>query len=288
MFGYVKPRQPELRVKEDMLYRAAYCGLCRTMGKCTGCTSRLFLSYDIVLLLLARIAIEKTEVTLRERRCAVHPLRPRLMMEPNGAAGYSALATVLLAHDKAADDVADCRGARRLAARGIRRILASALRRADCPEELKEAARTPLRRLTELEAANSDSLDDCADTFGDTLSAVFAYGLEGTNARIAAELGRKVGRVLYVLDAIDDFEKDKKSGSFNPLLAAYGEALPDFAAESLSAAIRLDLRDADAALSLIDFSRCRDVENVLRNILTMGIPDEADRILAAKKVENNR
>ena len=286
MFGYVKPRRPELKVKEDMLYRAAYCGLCRTMGQCTGCVSRLFLSYDIVLLLLARIALEGTEVTLKERRCMVHPLRPRLMMEPNGAAEYSAIATVLLAHDKAADDVADSRGPRRLAARGIRRILAAALRRAACPEDLKAAAREPLGRLAALEAAGSDSVDACADTFGDTLSAVFAYGLSGTEARIAATIGRSVGRVLYVLDAIDDFEKDQKTGNFNPLHAAYGASLPESAREALSVAIRLDLKDAAACLDLMDVSRCRDVGNLLRNILTMGIPDEADRILQMKKSEN--
>ena len=287
MFGYVKPRRPELKVKEDMLYRAAYCGLCRTMGKTTGCLSRLFLSYDIVLLLLTRVALEKTDVTFEKRRCLIHPLRPRLMMEPNAAAEYSAVVTALLAHDKAADNVSDERGLRRLAARGIRRILAAALRRGKCPDDLSEAARAPLAQLAVLEKENTDSLDDCADTFGRTLAAVFAYGLTGAEARIAAEVGRHVGRVLYVLDAADDFEKDKKSGSFNPLVNAYGECLPDSAKDALSTAVRLDLRDADAALALIDFSHGRDVENVLKNVLTMGIPDEVTRILA-KNEKNPR
>ena len=283
MFGYVKPRQPELRVKEDALYQAAYCGLCRTMGKCTGCVSRLFLSYDIVLLLLCRIPLEGTEVTLRARRCAVHPLKPRLMMEPNPTAEYAALATVLLAHDKADDNANDERGLRRLAARGIRRLLAAALRRADCPEELRRLTREPLARLSALEAARCDSIDDCADTFGDTLSAVFAYGLDGAEARIAAAVGRAVGRALYVLDAADDFEKDCKSGAFNPLVCAYGDTLPDGAREALATAVRLDLRDASAAFALADCTRCRDLEAVVENILALGIPDEADRILGIKK-----
>ena len=287
MFGYVKPRRPELKVKEDMLYRAAYCGLCRTMGKTTGCLSRLFLSYDIVLLLLTRIALEKTETKFEKRRCLIHPLRPRLMMEPNATAEYSAVVTALLAHDKAADNISDERGLRRLAARGVRRILVAALHRGNCPDALAEAARESLSRLAALEAKGTDSIDDCADTFGETLSAVFAYGLTGAEARIAAEVGRHVGRVLYVLDAADDFEKDQKSGSFNPLVNAYGKALPEAARESLSVAVRMDLSDADAALALIDFSHCRDVENVIKNILSMGIPDEAERILA-KNGEKSR
>jgi hypothetical protein len=250
------------------------------MGKTTGCLSRFFLSYDIVLLLLTRIALEKTETKLEKRRCIVHPLRPRLMLEPNASTEYSAVVTALLAHDKAADNVADERGLRRFAARGIRRVLAAALRRGNCPDELAASARTPLSRLSALEAENTDSIDDCADTFGETLSAVFAYGLDGAAARIAAEVGRHVGRVLYVLDAADDFASDRKHGSFNPLVNAYGDTLPDTAKDALITAVRMDLRDADSALSLVDFSHCRDVENILKNILTMGIPDEAARILA--------
>lgn len=283
MFGYVKPCRPELRVKEDQLYRAAYCGLCRTMGKCTGCLSRLFLSYDIVFLLLARIALEGTEAELKPRRCAVHPFRPRLMMEPNKSAEYCAAVSVLLAHEKAEDDVCDSRGARRFAAKRIRRILASALRRAECPAALRQQVKEAISRLSELEKVRSDSIDDCADTFGDALSAVFSYGLEAAEARIGAELGRRVGRVLYVLDAMDDYEKDKKTGNYNPLLCAYGDTMSDSAWDAMQVGIAMDLSHARAATELMDFSRCRDVGEILRNVLAHGIPDEA-KAIAAKKI----
>ena len=48
MFGYIKPHSPELKVREDAYYRGVYCGLCRAMGRCTGCLSRFTLSYDFV------------------------------------------------------------------------------------------------------------------------------------------------------------------------------------------------------------------------------------------------
>ena len=35
MYGYVRTHAPELKVREQEYYRAVYCGLCRTMGKCT-------------------------------------------------------------------------------------------------------------------------------------------------------------------------------------------------------------------------------------------------------------
>ena len=157
MFGNVVPQKCTLSAEGIALFDSYYCGLCRAMGKTTGCLSRLFLSYDIVLLLLTRIALEKTETKLEKRRCIVHPLRPRLMLEPNASTEYSAVVTALLAHDKAADNVADERGLRRFAARGIRRVLAAALRRGNCPDELAASARTPLSRLSALEAENTDS-----------------------------------------------------------------------------------------------------------------------------------
>ena len=282
MFGYVKPRRPELRVKEDELYRAAYCGLCRSMGKCTGCLSRMFLSYDIVFLLLARLALEGTEAELKPRRCFVHPVRPRLMMEPNAISEYCAVASVLLTCEKAEDDVCDSRGARRFAARGIRRILSFALRRAECPAALREPTKESLCRLSALEEACSDSVDDCADTFGSTLSTIFSYGLKGAEARIATELGYRLGRVLYVMDAVDDYEKDQKAGSYNPLRFAYPDGVTKSVWDAMKTALLLDLKDAAAAAELIDFARCRDVGNIIKNILYFGIPDEADRILVEK------
>ena len=57
MFGYVKPNIPELKVKDNELYKATYCGLCRAMGKCTGCASRFTLSYDFAFAAVLRLAV---------------------------------------------------------------------------------------------------------------------------------------------------------------------------------------------------------------------------------------
>ena len=58
MFGYIQPYIPNLTVGDYEYYRAAYCGLCRSMGKVCGSGSRLTLSYDGVFLALLRTALE--------------------------------------------------------------------------------------------------------------------------------------------------------------------------------------------------------------------------------------
>ena len=60
MFGYIRPHTPELRVREYEYYKAVYCGLCRSMGKCTGQCSRMTLSYDFAFLSLVRMALSAT------------------------------------------------------------------------------------------------------------------------------------------------------------------------------------------------------------------------------------
>ena len=46
MFGYIRPQKGQLRVWEYELFRAAYCGLCHTLGKRYGPVWRFLLNYD--------------------------------------------------------------------------------------------------------------------------------------------------------------------------------------------------------------------------------------------------
>ena len=70
MFGYVKPVTSELIVKDYEFYRAAYCGICRSMKKHTGALSNITLSYDSVLLALVRMLyVEDKEISAKMKRC---------------------------------------------------------------------------------------------------------------------------------------------------------------------------------------------------------------------------
>ena len=77
MFGYIKVERDELRVREYEYYKATYCGLCRSMGKCTGQCSRMLLSYDFTFLAGVRMALCGEKPQFKRRRCIAHPLRRR-------------------------------------------------------------------------------------------------------------------------------------------------------------------------------------------------------------------
>ena len=280
MFGYVRINKAELRVREYEYYRAAYCGLCRSMGKCTGQCSRFTLSYDIAFLAQVRMALTGTVPAFKKRRCIAHPFRSRMMMEPNAELCFAADASALLAFEKCRDDVMDKRGFGRLIARGRLLLLRGAYRRAKRRlPELADALRERLLALSALEREKRPTVDEPAAIFGELLALLFSHGLREDAARIACVIGNKVGRFIYIVDAIDDLEKDEKSRNFNPVLLLYGKEPTKEARQMLQDALLSCLSDAATALDLIDEAQSSPRRAVLENILYLGMPAAAKRVI---------
>ncbi|MBO5670107.1 MAG: hypothetical protein J6S41_01030, partial [Clostridia bacterium] len=296
----------KLLVCEHELYRSLYCGLCRAMGRHTGCSSRLTLSYDFVFLCAFRAAVEGISFDIEAHRCAVHPLKKRPMAADNDVFAYAARAAAVLNFEKLRDDVADEHGAKRLAAQMLTPAARSIRRKAAGMDALSEAVAGHLDRLSALEQAGCPSLDTTADVFGDLLGDIAAFGLTGTDARIAREVGHAVGRFIYVIDAADDAAADAKSGAYNPILALYADRADDTSplhvrrpvkdragrisekpclaadvAESIYVAALNDLSRLSNAVELIDFSRCQpETAGIVKNIVYLGMPEELCRVLA--------
>ena len=280
MFGYVKIKKAELRVKEYEYYRAAYCGLCRSMGKCTGQCSRFTLSYDIAFLVHIRMMLLGTEPRFRARRCIAHPLKRRVMMEPNDELLFAARVSALLAYGKCRDDVADKRGFGRFLARLQCLWLGGAYRRAR--KHLPAIAALFAEKLSALSALEKEkrpTVDQPAAIFGQMLAGALSHGLEGSAARVAARIGEKMGRFVYIVDAIDDLERDEKSGNFNPVLLLYGAKPTDKQCEELYDALIACLADMEAALDLVSDANRNMSRPLIENILYLGMPATVKRVL---------
>lgn len=281
MFGYIRTHVPELRVREHECYRAVYCGLCREMGRCTGCCSRLTLSYDFVFLTLVRMAVTGEKPTFGRRRCAVHPLKKRPTMESCEALTHSAHCAALLNYHKILDDKADERGLKRLRAMLLQPLLAVGRRRARrVYGELEAQIASHLAELSALERENTDSADLPANAFGALLRDICAYGLEGTQAKLAAAIGYHTGRWIYLIDALDDRAADAERGSYNPLNLMYGtSALTAEQTETFSAHLTEELMEIESALDLTDGDAFPEGMALLRNMLYLGMPRVAEAIL---------
>lgn len=284
MYGYVRAHTPELKVREQEYYRAVYCGLCRTMGKCTGQCSRLTLSYDFTFMALIRLLLEERDITVKPHRCIVHPMKKKLMAEPDGTLTFCAYASAIMAYHKIKDDQADEQGHRRFKAvvatpyvRTIRRRAIKAGYGA-----LDKIVSTAMQELTALETERAPSVDRPAELFGALMAEVISYGLEGNAARVGRSLGRHVGRWIYLVDAIDDLEEDKARKRYNPFACLWQNGdMTDTRREELSHALMSELVAVEAALDLCehDDTESSNLWGAVRNILYMGMPAAAHRVL---------
>ncbi len=286
MLGYIRAHAPQLRLCEYECYRAAYCGLCRHMGKCTGACSRMTLSYDFVFLAAVRFALSGEEPQMAPIRCAIHPLAKRKAVKDSPTLAYCADASALLTYHKCRDDIADEHGLRRLRARLISLALRRGYRKARRRQsELDAHIRDALAALSTHEKASAPlpSAEIPAACFGEVMAAVFSEGLPPTEARIAASLGQSIGRWIYLADAADDFAEDCQKNRYNPYRALFGQELDEAARERIRLSLTLHLSEAERAFLLIDCYPSPEWKEILCNILYLGLPATADRILSKQR-----
>ncbi len=286
MFGYVKADAPELKMRENEFYRAVYCGLCGSMKRLTGAASTFSLSYDIVFLVLCRLAATGDRTEVSAKRCCMNPFRAkkRPVMSDGAELRYGAAVGALLTECKLRDDASDEKGVKRITKRMLLPGARRRLRRAAVPSELESAVRKKLSELYALEAQKPNEISPMAELFGELLGEIFAYGLPETDARILYEVGRGVGRWIYIVDAIDDLSDDIKRGEYNPVASVYG-SLTDGSREELETVLKLELSGAAGALELVSVPNGGYPEtlDIAKNIIYLGLPKEAKRVLYGTK-----
>ncbi|MBR7082830.1 MAG: hypothetical protein IKI51_02315 [Clostridia bacterium] len=283
MYGTVKPFTPDLLVRENEYYKSVYCGLCRSMGKHTTVVSCASLTFDMTFFALVRIWITRERGEIVMKRCPAHPMRRRPMMKDNPALEYTSYVSAYLTYNKILDDIRDERGIKRFFARIALMFAKSPVKK--IPPEIApvgEKIRGCLDKLSLLEMENCDSPSEAADTFGELLGFAASFGLDGESARIAEELGRHVGKWVYLADAACDIDDDDKSGSYNPFLAAMGFSdAKEFIKSGLDGVLGMELIGAVGAYELgpSDMGECG---GCIKNILTKGM-----RSALREKLEKN-
>ncbi len=275
MFGYIRPLECELKVREQAEYRGYYCGLCKSIGARYGQLERLSLSYDCAFLAALLSAISGGAGFSRGN-CGPRCYRgKRAIANASPALDYAADVNVLLAWYQAADDAVDDRSAKALAARlAFSRAYRKAAKR---HPELDRAICENTERLHVLEREQTASTDEPSNTFGKTLSAVILHApmLPQSERQAAEWMFYNLGRWIYLIDAWDDREKDEKSGGYNPFLITKMEP------ERARFLLNVTLNEVSKAYDLLNLQQ---PSGLLDNIIRLGL-DSAQRRVFKEQTE---
>lgn len=285
MFGYVRPCQPELKCKEDHLYKATYCGLCRTLRTRYGLLAPLFLSYDLTFLALL-LEEPQTTFTPCKGRCHGNLLLKKEMSPESNALNLCADYSVILTWFKIQDSISDSKPLQKIFYTLLSFLLRKNFKKASkYHQNFAKSAENSLLRLSQLENANSPSIDETADCFALILKETIPPSLKDTNPthyRAFQQLLYHIGRWIYLIDARDDFQDDIKANTYNPLRFRYGEQGND---TELTLTLNNSLSFARSSLPFLNLGIRT---GIIENILFYGIPITQKSVFSGINKKKNR
>ncbi len=224
MFGYIRPEQSELLVKENEFYKAVYCGICREGGKKISRFTRFLLNHDFVFLCIIRMAVTGEKPEAVRKRCP-YGLRKKCMVCVSPSLDYTCASFGLLMYYKVLDDVNDSKGIKKLSKKLLLPFVSPMRKKASkmCPC-LEDCIADGISALSDTEKENCRIPDKAADIFASLLGDVVSYGTTGEKRSILYDCGYHIGRYVYLIDAFEDCVSDEKKGAFNVLVNRFGSA----------------------------------------------------------------
>ena len=218
MFGYIKPFIPSLRVCEHELYKAVYCGVCHALGENYGAAARMTLSYDFTFAAMLYASLNDGVYEVEKSACPFNPFKKRAALKKCEAADFSCDAAMVLLWCKNIDNIEDNSLCKKMFYKSLLPFTKTCAHKAGVRnEELFSSVEQLPQLQKKAESDENFTLDSVCDPTASTLAAVFSLMSEDeSNKRILSRLGYMLGRYIYICDAVDDYKKDKKKGSFNP------------------------------------------------------------------------
>lgn len=230
MFGYVAANPQMMTDAESARYRAAYCGLCKCLGRRHGQLTRLSLTYDMTFLILFLGAMYEPEEQEETFRCIVHPKGAHTGLTTKFTE-YAADMNVLLAYLNCMDNWKDDRNvAALLGSKAFKKGYEQAQQRYS---RQAEVIAREMNALAKLEAEQCVNMDQPANCFGRLLGELFVYDETDHFAEDLRRFGFFLGKFIYLYDACMDYDADKKTGSYNPVVLTYPEELKEETARQI-------------------------------------------------------
>ncbi len=279
MFGYIHPDGPYLFVKDEKLYKAAYCGMCKSIGKSCGSAPKAALTYDVAFMSCLLHNVAHCDMEIEKRRCALHPFKRRHMAKPDDMSLLLGCVNTALAYFKLVDDKADgdFKGAFSfIYKRGYKRVLTRHPRVAEIIADC-------MRRQREIEEKKSAIIEEACEPSAEMMKLISDYALGTYATEHTGGLVYDVGKWIYLADALDDYDKDVVKGRYNVFYNAFGYSTKAEAVEHCGKELEFIFNtlfaDMRAHLKEIEFYFNHDLTD---NIILRGIPAKTRFLIYGK------
>ena len=274
MFGYVTPDKPNMYMKDYVLFRAYYCGLCHSMKKESGNLARFTVNYDLAFLaaFFHDYVDEKRAVVMKG--CILNP-KKRPVIADTPLMREIVRLNLILAGMKIADDQADGESVllKKIAfSRAIKRA------RKRSPELAVLADQCLERQLAE--EKSGAFLNAAAEPFADMMKKVFRRFAGDKDTPAVDQIGYLLGKYVYFADALDDYDEDAKKGRFNAFRRTFGaesfKELKEKKGEDLAFIMEDIVKGLENAYREIKMG---ENEGVITNTLWYGLRSRIEMIL---------
>lgn len=216
IFGYIKVCQPELKMKDYEIYRGVYCSLCKQLGHDYGVFARLTLNYDFTMLALARLAFSPDCCGFENSRCTFRPTKKCLKcVHGSEQLSFAAAAAMIMCCYKVLDNINDSRFFKKIAMYLLLPYFSLKHKKAvRLYPQIEQIISSAMARQAQVEKENA-GVDRSADPSAKAMGELLSLGFDGETGKGLNRLGYFIGRWVYLMDALDDMESDKKTGSYN-------------------------------------------------------------------------
>ena len=202
MFGYFQPHRNIKFQNFRSSYKQYYCGLCHSLKHNYGQKARLLLSYDVALL----------DMLLNHYSCTCNSCKNGQHIRNDNGRKIIAALNLLLFELKLKDDVFDENS---FTAKLFLKFYQKQTTKAKNDfQQLANIIEQGNKKILDNEKTNADALT-IALSFADMMIDIAEIVNPATEHK---SIIKGVSMWLYIIDAIDDYEKDLKDGNFNPFL----------------------------------------------------------------------
>ncbi len=278
MFGYVRAYKPELTFSQYDVYKGVYCSLCKEIGEHYGFFARITLSYDFAFFALVRMAISEKCPGFKKSRCSYNPLKKCLKCgENNEDMSLTSHISMLAVYYKYLDNLEDSGSVKKFLLKVLSPYFKHIYKKAKMYAPMVDRIFYNMHiKQAEIENNFNGNIDSACHPSADALGKLLSLD---NKDELIYKFGYLLGRWVYLIDAVDDFQKDKKSNSFNPFLNN-----DSISFEKADEALNLTAGEAACVFEEIKFYRYK---KIISNVLYDGLNFSQEIVIERGKYEKS-